>query len=251
MKKSFIILITFHLLSFVNTECAAKEENDTLKILLVGNSYTHFENLPQIISIISDSASTKLITKKSTMGGAKLREHWLGERGSQTKEMIRNGNFDIVVLQEYSMGAINEPDSLIKYSKLFCDFIKENDATPYFYLTWAREKVPQYQATINKVYSKAATENDAVLVPVGKAWALARQLRPDIKIYNPDGSHPSKLGTFLTACVFVATILGEMPDELPWKFRTKDIQGESVALMAIDSLDVIFCKLIAEEIVLK
>lgn len=251
MKKSFIVLIAFLFLSFVHTECAAKDEKDTLSILFVGNSYTHFENLPQIISIISDSASTKLNTKKSTMGGAKLREHWLGERGSKTKEMIKKGNFDIVVLQEYSWGAVDEPDSLLKYSKLFCDFIKENDALPYFYLTWAREKVPQHQETINRVYLEAATENDAVLVPVGKAWALARQLRPNIELYKPDGSHPSKLGTFLTACVFVATILNELPDEIAWKYRTKDIYGESLALMAIDVLDVIFCKKIAEEIVLE
>jgi hypothetical protein len=142
MKKLVVVLIAFLFISFAKTECAAKEEKDTLKILLVGNSYTHFENMPQIISIISDSSSTKLLTKKSTMGGAKLREHWLGERGSKTKEMIKKGDFDIVVLQEYSWGAIDQPDSLHKYTKLFCDFIKENDALPYLYLTWAREKIP-------------------------------------------------------------------------------------------------------------
>jgi hypothetical protein len=102
MKKLVVVLIAFLFISFAKTECAAKEEKDTLNIFLVGNSYTHFENMPQIISIISDSSSTKLLTKKSTMGGAKLREHWLGERGSRTKEMIKSGNFDIVVLQEYS-----------------------------------------------------------------------------------------------------------------------------------------------------
>ncbi len=251
MKKLFTVLIAFLFISFAKTECSAKVEIDTLTILFVGNSYTHFENLPQIISIISDSSSTKLHTKKSTAGGAKLREHWLGEKGLNTKELIENGDFDIVVLQEYSWGAIDQPDSLHKYSKLFCDFIKENDASPYFYLTWAREKIPQHQETINKVYSEAATENDAVLVPVGKAWALARQMRPNIELYRPDGSHPSKLGAFLTACVFVATFLNEMPDEMAWKYRTKDIYGESLALMAMDSLDVIFCKKIAEDIVFK
>ena len=64
MKKLVVVLIAFLFISFAKTECAAKEEKDTLKILLVGNSYTHFENMPQIISIISDSSSTKLLTKK-------------------------------------------------------------------------------------------------------------------------------------------------------------------------------------------
>lgn len=250
MKITVIVITTILLFGYINTTCFAQDEKDTLKILYVGNSYTHFENLPQIVSIISDSAKTKLMTKKSTIGGARLREHWLGERGLKTKEMIKNGNFDIIVLQEYSMGAINEPDSLIKYSKLLCNYIKENNAKPYLYLTWAREKVPQYQEIINTVYLKTSIENNAVIVPVGNAWALAKQLRPDIALFTPDGSHPTELGTFLTANVFVATILDEIP-ELNGLFKTFDKYGESVELMRINPLDVIFCKKIAEEIVLK
>jgi hypothetical protein len=42
-----------------------------------------------------------------------------------------------------------------------------------------------------------------------------------------------------------------LPDEIAWRYRTKDIYGESLALMAFDDLDVIFCKKIAEEIVLE
>ena len=167
------------------------------------------------------------------------------------KEMIKNGNFDIVVLQEYSMGAIDEPDSLLKYSNLFCDFIKENKAKPIFYLTWAREKVPQYQEIINKTYLQAATENEADIVPVGIAWALAQQYRPDIELFNPDGSHPSDLGAFLTACIFVATILDEIPEKINGIFTSFDLYGESIKLMAIHPLDVAFCIKITEETVLK
>ena len=250
MKKTVLVISTFLFLGFANAPSFAQYEKDTLKVLFVGNSYTYFENLPQIVSIISDSTKIKLITKKSTIGGAKLREHWLGERGLKTQEMIKNGNFDIVVLQGYSMGTIDEPDSVLKYSGLLCDLIKENNAKPYFYLTWAREKVPQYQETINKVYLEVATKNDATIVPVGKAWALAKQLRPNIELYNPDGSHPSKLGTFLTSCVFVATIANEIPDNLKTGYRTTDIYGESVALMSIHPLDVIFCKKVVEELIL-
>jgi hypothetical protein len=63
-----------------------------------------------------------------------------------------------------------------------------------------------------------------------------------------DGSHPSQLGTYLTACVFVATILGELPSEIPNVISTFDIYNESVILMDIDKLDVVFCQKIVEEI---
>jgi hypothetical protein len=247
MKKIICIAI-FLLIIFGRNICSSQEAKDTLKILFVGNSYTYFENLPQLISIISDSLKTKLVTKKSVIGGAYLSEHWRGKRGLQTKEMIKNGGFDIVVLQGQSMEAIYDQDSINFYLRLFCDYIRDNGAKPYLYLTWAREKVPQYQETINNVYLNAATKNDAIIVPVGKAWALARQMRPDFKLYYIDGSHPSELGAFLTACVFVSTILNELPDNLPSSYYTKDIEKEYIELMRLDTLDVIFCKKIAEEI---
>ena len=89
MRKTIIIIISLLALSFVKNECAAQAERDFLKILFVGNSYTFFGNLPQIVSIISDSTETKLVTRKSTIGGAKLHEHWNGSRGLKTKELIQ------------------------------------------------------------------------------------------------------------------------------------------------------------------
>lgn len=204
-----------------------------------------------MVSLISDDTKTKLVSKKSAIGGARLSEHWLGERNLKTKEMIKNGEFDIVVLQEYSMGAIDEPDNTKKYLKLFSDYIKENNAKPYFYLTWAREKAPQYQDTINTIFMEAATENKAIIVPAGKAWARAKELRPTMELYDADGSHPSDLGTFLSACIFVATLTNEIPNQLNGYYQTTDAYGESVELMRIDDSDLIFCKKIAEVIVLE
>jgi len=248
MKRAFII-ITLLIFTTVGSICVAQDKKDTLKVLFVGNSYTYFENLPQMVSAVSDYSSTKLITRQSTLGGAKLSEHWRGARGLKTKEIIEKGDFDIVVLQEYSMGAIDEPDSLKKYVALFCDFAGKNGARPYLYLTWARERVPQYQETINKVYAAAALENNAVIVPVGKAWALARQLRPDFELFSDDGSHPAKYGAFLSACVFVAVISGEVPEKLPNDYNTTDHDSEYIRLMSLESLNVTFCRQTAREVI--
>ncbi|MEP5612093.1 MAG: hypothetical protein ABJP45_07570 [Cyclobacteriaceae bacterium] len=227
--------------------CEGQNKRDTLRALFVGNSYIYYSNLPHIVSLISDSTSTKLITEKSTSGGTRLSSHWRGDYGLKTKELIKNGNFDIVVLQEQSMGTIQQPDSFLIYSKKFSEFIRENGAEPYFYMTWAREKLPQQQKTISKLYRQAAEQNDAGLVPAGEAWAAARRLRPDIKLYIADGSHPTPLGSLLTACVFLGTLTGELPSQLPGNYNTVDSKGESVQLMYHDALDVAFCLKIAEE----
>lgn len=120
------ITITSILLLLANFRATAQIKKDTLRVLFVGNSYTYFENLAQVVSAISDSTQTKLITKKSTIGGAHLCEHWHGKRGLKTKEIIKKGKFNIVLLQEYSLEAIEAPDSASKYMKLFSQFIREN-----------------------------------------------------------------------------------------------------------------------------
>ena len=239
----FLALLTLLFLTYFSSA-----QQDTLKLLFVGNSYTYANNLPHIVSLLSEGTGTKLITAKSTAGGAFLYHHWNGERGLKSREIIKNGNFDVVVLQDNSMSAINSPDSLLKYAALLTELVRQTGAKPYLYNTWARKKVPQFQKTINEVYGEAALENHVNRVPVGSAWELAIKTRPSIELFIADGSHPSVLGTFLTAYIFVGAITNEVPE-----FNSKDISvmdenGEKVYLPSIDALDMEFCKRIAKEI---
>jgi hypothetical protein len=252
MKKSNYIIFVLILLCTASVNiCFSQLVQDTLKVLFVGNSYTYFNNLPQLVSIISDSTNTKLLTKKSVGPGAKLSEHWHGKRNLKTKEIIKNGQFDIVILQEQSMTPISQPDSFYTYGHLLCEYIKENDAKPYLFLTWARENVPQYQKDLNKAYGKLSKNNDAKLIPVGPIWEMAKKIRPNVGLFNADGSHPSKLGTFISACIFTKTLTGEMPNNLPRYYTTRDIMEETVELMYLDNLDIIFCQKIADQIIIK
>ena len=247
-RKNLFIIVTVLTLLPLWIPCTGQGKKDTLNVLFVGNSHTYTRNLPHVISIISEGTSTKLMTKKSTIGAASLGQHWRGERGLRTKEIIKNGNFDIVVLQEKSMGPVNEPDSVFKYAKLFCDYIREHGGKPYLYLTWARADAPQNQEIINEVFSQIAKDNNATLVPVGKAWALAKQLKPEIQLHNPDGNHSSVIGACLTAYVFVSTITGELPEKIIDEFIIIDQFGETLQVLDVKSSDVAFCKLVAEKI---
>ncbi|MDT7832335.1 hypothetical protein RQM59_08085 [Flavobacteriaceae bacterium S356] len=236
-KKLFLSIAV--LLLFADLDGYAQTNKDSLKILFVGNSYTYYEQMPKMVAHISNGTQTKLITQRSAPGGARLREHWLGLRGMKTKELIRKGNFDIVVLQGQSMAALRRPDTLKKYAKLFSSFIKRHNAKPYFYGTWARESTPKLQKNITRVYTEIASSNKGVFVPVGEAWAYARKLRPTIRLYARDGSHPNKLGAYLTASVFVATILSEIPK------KSDNVKG----LFPADKRDILFCKKVARRFI--
>ncbi len=245
IKYLFIAIFFFG----ISNECLAKVEKDTLRILFVGNSYTFISNMPHLVSQISDSTKVKLITSGSYAGGATLSDHWNGEKELKTRELIKKGDYDIVVLQEHSMGTIEKKDDFFKYSKKLCNLIKTSGAKPFFYVTWARQKVPQYQELITKTYKQASEENDCGLIMVGEAWKLARTLRPDVRLFMPDGSHQSDLGAFLTACVFAGTFSGELPENLPDWYVVTDSNGERVILFWENSLDVTFCLKVASRFI--
>jgi hypothetical protein len=178
MSKYKVTLIIVSL--FWNSINFSQNSQDTLKVLFVGNSYTYYSSLSHLVCLISDNTQTKLITSKSTVGGARLSDHWKGKKGLQTKQLIKNGRFDIVVLQGQNMSTIEQPDSLLIYVHKLSDLIKKNGDQPYFYSPWAREITPKHQEVIAKYYREAAQKNSTGIVLAGEVWALEKKLRPKI-----------------------------------------------------------------------
>jgi hypothetical protein len=245
MRKSKPIFLAILLFLCLTGMYAQQKE---LKVLFVGNSYTYGYNLPHIVSIISEETSTRLITRKSVIGGATLKQHWKGQRDLDTRRLIGEGDFDVVVLQDYSMSAMTTPDTTRRYIRLFSEYIRDHGAAPCLFNTWAREKVPQFQAEIDAMYERASIENNAVNVPVGKAWELAMDLRPTVDLFTSDGSHPNELGTMLSASVFVKVLSGELPEVLPSLYRIEDAHGETVRLMNHNPEEAEFCRRIANQV---
>ena len=66
MGRTLIAFIAILLVGFGSNTASSQTKRDTLNILFVCNSYTYFENLPHIVSIISNGAKTQLITGKIT-----------------------------------------------------------------------------------------------------------------------------------------------------------------------------------------
>ena len=93
-----------------------------------------------------------------------------------------------------------------------------------------------------------AQQSEATVAPVGLAWELARKRRPDIALYANDGSHPSKLGAYLTACVFYSTLTKKTATGLPANPKAPKKDGSLIELITIDATDATFLQSIADEI---
>ena len=243
-KSIFPLLISFLIIPGLSAQ-----ENVPQKVLFVGNSYTYFWNLPQTVMLMAEAKEVDMQTNQSTAGGSNLGQHWRSARNLQSVDLIKSGAFDAVILQDHSMRAIEAPDSLKHYGKLLAELARKNGSDIYLYMTWSREWAPNMQQVISHEYRSLAKEIGAKVIPVGLAWQRARELRPDIELYDPDGSHPNTLGTYLSACVFFGILTGESPMGLPNRLITKDQNGEKLYINIQSKNTALFFQKVADEII--
>ncbi len=220
-----------------------------LKVLFVGNSYTYVNDLPSLIEGLADAAGgRKIQTDQYVVGGYTLEQQ---AKDKKALAKIRERKWDIVVLQENSLQPILNRESMYKYARVLDAEIKQQGAKTVFYLTWARENIPQmqegaespdyakpiYQMTgaagrisfdewcqqrksglaggLNGAYFDIAKELHAQVAPVGMAWKETFAQNPKLVLHQGDKSHPAFKGSYLAACVFYATLLGKSPLGLP------------------------------------
>ena len=219
------------------------------RVLFVGNSYTYFWSLHLQVQALAESRGQKIEPRASFSGGVNLGQHWRGERNLQSRQLVNSGNYDVVIFQDHSRRAIDDPDSLLYFGNLWAEAAQEAGAEVYFYVTWSREWDPYMQEPILNTYRKVARENDAKIIPVGPAWERAHELRPDLRLYDPDGSHPSNIGTYLSACVIYGVLTGESPIGLTNRVELGKITGPDFHFLnRVTSEDALFCQKVASEI---
>jgi hypothetical protein len=181
-----------------------------IKVLFIGNSYTYVNNLPSLLTQLAASTSKPktLETQMLALGGATLKTHWDHENAL---EVLKQGSWNYVVLQEQSMLPLIEPETMYQYARLFDAEIKKVGADTVFFLTWARQNTPETQRNLSDAYMKITRQLDAVVAPVGIAWQKAHEKDSNISLYDADGSHPNLLGSYMAACVFYGILYNESP----------------------------------------
>lgn len=204
------------LLLILLTNSAGAVDRTPIRVLFLGNSYTYAHNLPVMLEIMSQKGrvSRPIVATMKAHGAWMLQTHW---NDAGTKKLIAEKKWDYVILQEQSQMPFMSPATTIKNGLLLGKAIQERKATPLLFMTWAREQQPQMQAKLAETYQRLGRELNAPVAPVGLAWEkfLQGPLKGKVKLHSRDGSHPSKEGSYLAACVFFAKIYKKSPVGLP------------------------------------
>ncbi len=217
MKKTYLIVIMF-CFSFILFGQIEKN------VLFLGNSYTYANGgLPEMLALIAQSQGDNMTYDKNTPGGYSLEAHW---GNTQSLNKIKEGNWDYVVLQDQSQRPSFPPEvidhQVLPYADSLVTYIKENnpEGNAMFFMTWGKENgdleyCNQYpelctyegdQKRLTETYIEMSILFQTALSPIGVAWKVARDSIPTLDLYASDGSHPSLAGTYLSACVFYASI---------------------------------------------
>ncbi|AUB39975.1 Lysophospholipase L1 or related esterase [Nostoc flagelliforme CCNUN1] len=176
-------------------------QQQTIRVLFIGNSYTYVNDLPWLTQQLAESAkeTRTLETEMVVVGGATLKSHW---KGGKALKLLKAKRWDYVVLQEQSTLPITNPKEMYKYASLFDAEIKRVNSQTVFYLTWAKQNQPETQQILTDSYMTIAKELKAKVAPVGIAWQKVQKANPKLNLYSPDESHPSPIGSYIAACVF-------------------------------------------------
>lgn len=208
-----ILVIGFH--SYANS-------SDSLKVLFIGNSYTHMNSMPKIFERICKEKKKPVFVQMNTMAGASFQVHF---SRNDMFEVIKSKKWDYIVLQGYSRELSHSYDkidqeTLPPLSKIIDTVNVYNPCTNIlFYMTWGykngfkesleNDTYEKMTYNISNGYRYIASCYDFPVVPVGLVWSKVRSKYPDINLYDEDEAHPNKNGSYLSACTFYCSIFKE------------------------------------------
>ena len=182
-----------------------------MRILFLGNSFTFFHDLPDMVASLLNAE-----VGRNLQGGAYLYQHLdpADELSAVTARLLTEEKWDYVVLQDQSRAPITHPVEFRNAVDALSVMIREAGAKPLLYETWAYEEntdmladtglsFQEMQQRLSDGYRAAAQANDALLAPVGQAFAAACAFT---QLYDADHYHPSPAGSRLAAETIAAVI---------------------------------------------
>jgi hypothetical protein len=226
-----------------------------LRVLFLGNSYTHVNNLPQLVSDVALSAGDALFFDSYAPGGYRLQDHNNDITG---KNKIMAGGWNYVVLQGQSQEPVLSPAQFSNGGLALYKLIRQYNpcAVTMPYMTWGRKNgdasncsafplmctYPLMDSALKARYLDLTDFINGEVSPVSAVWKYLRKNHPGIELYQADESHPSLAGSYAAACCFYVALFKKDPTLIT--FDPGLSTGEAAAirnaarLMVFDSLPV-------------
>lgn len=194
-----------------------------LRVLFIGNSHTHrFGGMEWLVSnlVRSEDPPRSIDAERLTASGVTLEYHYEHD----ALQAIRDGDWDVVVLQEYLPGITSrsaEPFST--YAGLLDKAIRASGARTVLYMTWPETAHPWADMDdMVSAFQRVGGEIGAPVAPVGVAMERAEAERPGLEFLGPDEVHTTWEGAYLAAATIYATLFERSPQGLAYHLGISD-----------------------------
>lgn len=202
-----------------NDDLKGKMNMKKIKVLFVGNSYTYFNDMPQVLfKEIAEKNGVDAEVTSVTKGGYKLLQYADAEDeyGKILREKTAGQHYDYAVLQEQSLRPVVDEEAFLDGVGAVKELIDADNFV--LYATWGRNDesedlvklgISRAQMTekLSLAYNKAGAKYSMKVAEVGKAFFEYSESADRNDLYMPDCSHSSKTGSALAAKVIFDTIM--------------------------------------------
>jgi len=209
------------------------------RVLFIGNSLTEANDLPLLVEALATAGGRPLSTDAVVYGGVSLEDHW----GLGTQNRIAAGGWRFVVLQQGPSALPASQSNLREWTARFDTVIRRAGATTALYMVWPESYRQEAFPQVAESYRRAAQDVNGLLLPVGEAWLAAWRRDPSLRLYGPDGFHPTLAGSYLAALTIYHGLTGGPTVGLPGRLRLRN--GRTVE---VDSREAALMQAAAEEV---
>lgn len=195
-------------------------------LLWVGNSFFYYNNsmhghLGQLLRAQPDESKRSARNVSATISGSGINWHdmaaYFKPGGVSSYSFVGDNEvrfntfdkpFDAVMMMDCSQCPIHPKLQSVfhEYAKKHSDTVRKNGAEPILFMSWAYSDKPDMTQPLADEYTKVGKANNALVVPAGLAFAASVAKRPDISLIIADKRHPTLQGTYLSACVVLASV---------------------------------------------
>jgi hypothetical protein len=205
-----------------------KSIDDVKSLLWVGNSFFYYNNSMHghVGQLLRAAGVRGQRATSATISGSGINWHDVGAHfkpgGVASYSFVGDNEvrfntfdqpFDAVLMMDCSQCPIHPQLQSVFYdfAKRHSETVRRHGAQPAFFMSWAYSDKPEMTQQLANAYIKVGKQNNALVVPAGLAFGTSHQDRPDINLYTADKRHPSLAGTYLGACVVMASMYKKNP----------------------------------------